>query len=392
MLQRMEGTPPQLQAESFNEALVDAPVEVFEFGPKNVAPVPYSLINELPQQIRKTYEPAQIDDLATAMEITSDSSTDVQFDMYNPLLCARLSPIETEQYLKEYSAFYGITVDPSTLKADESGNYTLLISGHRRKRAIWQLAQKHELDISHIQVQANLRQGIGFEEALVAQVRENTYEKVPPAETAKQIEQFYTYLLSRRSKKPTHKEVAAKLGQSEGIVSTALRFCSLPEEIQELAHNKTLPYSILVKLDKIHEKRKEFYEKEQERGHPFSETIDEYCLHHLHLMVTRILRTRLEKDEKIDQLIKQEVTTLDQRMKYQQDELELLSPEERSARQRLSRSASLLCKQSLSSLAYALDINPSALGPDELTHLERLAAEARAQAQSTAQQQDGLPF
>lgn len=94
MLQRMEGTP-QLQAESFNEALVDAPVEVFEFGPKNVAPVPYSLINELPQQIRKTYEPAQIDDLATAMEITSDSSTDVQFDMYNPLLCARLSPIET---------------------------------------------------------------------------------------------------------------------------------------------------------------------------------------------------------------------------------------------------------------------------------------------------------
>ena len=39
MLQHMEGTP-QLQAESFNEALVDAPVEVFEFGPKNVAPVP----------------------------------------------------------------------------------------------------------------------------------------------------------------------------------------------------------------------------------------------------------------------------------------------------------------------------------------------------------------
>ena len=48
MLQRMEGTPPQLQAESFNEALVDAPVEVFEFGPKNVAPVPYSLVNQSP--------------------------------------------------------------------------------------------------------------------------------------------------------------------------------------------------------------------------------------------------------------------------------------------------------------------------------------------------------
>ena len=47
MLQRMEGTP-QLQAESFNEALVDAPVEVFEFGPKNVAPVPYSLVNQSP--------------------------------------------------------------------------------------------------------------------------------------------------------------------------------------------------------------------------------------------------------------------------------------------------------------------------------------------------------
>lgn len=317
---------------------------------------------------------------------------EVEFDMFNPLLCAHLSHEDTVQYLKEYSEFYGVETDVSELRPDENGRYTILISGHRRKRAIRQLISENDLDISKVRAHVNQRDSITFEKALVAQVRENTYEKVPPEEVARHIEQFYKYLCSTQPEKPTYREIARKLGQSESIVRTALRFCSLPEEIQELAHNKTLPYSILVKLDKIHEKRKEFYEKEQERGHSFSETIDEYCLCHLHLMVTRILRTRLEKDEKIDQLIKQEVTTLDQRMKYQQDELELLSPEERSARQRLSRSASLLCKQSLSSLAYALDINPSALGPDELTHLERLAAEARAQAQSTTQQQDGLPF
>ena len=378
---------------TIGDVLDNDATDFIDFGPKSVSPVTYALINELPQQVRKTYEPAQIDDLAIAMTIPPPSDgAEVEFDMFNPLLCAHLSHEDTVQYLKEYSEFYGVETDVSELRPDENGRYTILISGHRRKRAIRQLISENDLDISKVRAHVNQRDSITFEKALVAQVRENTYEKVPPEEVARHIEQFYKYLCSTQPEKPTHREIARKLGQSENIVSTALRFCSLPEEIQELAHNKTLPYSILVKLDKIHEKRKEFYEKEQERGHPFSETIDEYCLHHLHLMVTRILRTRLEKDEKIDQLIKQEVTTLDQRMKYQQDELELLSPEERSARQRLSRSASLLCKQSLSSLEYALDINPSALGPDELTHLERLAAEARAQAQSTAQQQDGLPF
>lgn len=378
---------------TIGDVLDNDATDFIDFGPKSVSPVTYALINELPQQVRKTYEPAQIDDLAIAMTIPPPSDgAEVEFDMFNPLLCAHLSHEDTVQYLKEYSEFYGVETDVSELRPDENGRYTILISGHRRKRAIRQLISENDLDISKVRAHVNQRDSITFEKALVAQVRENTYEKVPPEEVARHIEQFYKYLCSTQPEKPTYREIARKLGQSESIVRTALRFCSLPEEIQELAHNKTLPYSILVKLDKIHEKRKEFYEKEQERGHPFSETIDEYCLHHLHLMVTRILRTRLEKDEKIDQLIKQEVTTLDQRMKYQQDELVLLSPEERSARQQLSRSASLLCKQSLSSLAYALDINPSALGPDELTHLERLAAEARAQAQSTAQQQDGLPF
>ena len=378
---------------TIGDVLDNDATDFIDFGPKSVSPVTYALINELPQQVRKTYEPAQIDDLAIAMTIPPPSDgAEVEFDMFNPLLCAHLSHEDTVQYLKEYSEFYGVETDVSELRPDENGRYTILISGHRRKRAIRQLISENDLDISKVRAHVNQRDSITFEKALVAQVRENTYEKVPPEEVARHIEQFYKYLCSTQPEKPTYREIARKLGQSESIVRTALRFCSLPEEIQELAHNKTLPYSILVKLDKIHEKRKEFYEKEQERGHPFSETSDKYCLYHLHLMVTRILRTRLEKDEKIDQLIKQEVTTLDQRMKYQQDELELLSPEERSARQRLSRSASLLCKQSLSSLEYALDINPSALGPDELTHLERLAAEARAQAQSTAQQQDGLPF
>ena len=378
---------------TIGDVLDNDATDFIDFGPKSVSPVTYALINELPQQVRKTYEPAQIDDLAIAMTIPPPSDgAEVEFEMFNPLLCAHLSHEDTVQYLKEYSEFYGVETDVAELRPDENGRYTILISGHRRKRAIRQLISENDLDISKVRAHVNQRDSITFEKALVAQVRENTYEKVPPEEVARHIEQFYKYLCSTQPEKPTYREIARKLGQSESIVRTALRFCSLPEEIQELAHNKTLPYSILVKLDKIHEKRKEFYEKEQERGHSFSETIDEYCLCHLHLMVTRILRTRLEKDEKIDQLIKQEVTTLDQRMKYQQDELELLSPEERSARQQLSRSASLLCKQSLSSLEYALDINPSALGPDELTHLERLAAEARAQAQSTAQQQDGLPF
>lgn len=54
---------------------------------------------------------------------------EVEFDMFNPLLCAHLSHEDTVQYLKEYSEFYGVETDVSELRPDENGRYTILISG-----------------------------------------------------------------------------------------------------------------------------------------------------------------------------------------------------------------------------------------------------------------------
>ena len=366
--------------------------DLVEFGPKNVIPMPHSLINELPEQVRKTYEPSQINDLAAAMELMQlEDETHPQFDMYNPLLCAYLTSAEATQYLDKYSVFHNIRpVDISTLRADPQGNYCLLISGHRRKRAIEQLTQKHELDTAHIQIQINLRPHINFEEALIAQVRENTYEKVPPEETAKYVEQFYAYLLSEQTKKPTHIDVARKLGLSESVVATALRFCSLPEEIQVLAQSKTLPYSTVAKLEVILRKRTYYYEHLSSMGQKPYEPVEEYCLEHLRIITNKIMRLRLDRSEKVDKLLQREVATLDQLTLSYQDELVLLSPEMNSAGRQRKRSATLLAETALTSLLYAVGQNPAAIKPADLNRLEELVQEAKNYAKHTEPQEDLL--
>ncbi|NCC19754.1 hypothetical protein EOM33_01705 [Candidatus Saccharibacteria bacterium] len=373
---------------TIGDVLDNDATDFIDFGPKSVSPVTYALINELPQQVRKTYEPAQIDDLAIAMTIPPPSDgAEVEFDMFNPLLCAHLSHEDTVQYLKEYSEFYGVETDVSELRPDENGRYTILISGHRRKRAIRQLISENDLDISKVRAHVNQRDSITFEKALVAQVRENTYEKVPPEEVARHIEQFYKYLCSTQPEKPTHREIARKLGQSENIVSTALRFCSLPEEIQSLANRKVLAFSTVARLAPVYERRKKYYKWMEAGGKVLNESIDDYSLNNLRVLVNSILRAKIESDEKIDRLIRQELAALDQQMAYQQSEFVLLSPDHSVANQ-IKRSATLLARTALSGLSYALEQNPSALTPEQVLELERLVKEAKDAALPSQPSQD----
>ena len=74
--------------------------EAIEFGPKNTHPVFLSCINEI-EQIRKTYPADKIEDLANSIEQVNPSTKEVDFDLYNPLLAALLTPVQAKKYLQE---------------------------------------------------------------------------------------------------------------------------------------------------------------------------------------------------------------------------------------------------------------------------------------------------
>ena len=247
--------------------------EVVYFGPKQVAYVPYDKITEV-EQVRKTYPQEKIDDLMAAIDVTegdaSESGTAPSFDLYNPILCVKLAPEKAAAYLADHADFFGTTPpDPQTLPQDENGDYIILVSGHRRRRAIKGLLEKYAIPEEDAQVSSNLQQYDTFEEALVAQIRENTHEEVQKDELAKTIEQYYRYLVRENpDKKPTYASIARTTGQSESVVSAALRYTRLPQEIRQysIGPHRLLSYSTVVMLEPLMRTLEHYYDAEYGRS------------------------------------------------------------------------------------------------------------------------------
>lgn len=346
-----------------------------EFGPKNTAPVPLPAINEI-EQIRKTYDKQAITELATSIVHEEDGNT--RFDMYNPLLAVCLTPEEAEQYLKEHAAFHEGSQSIDSLTPDHDGNYIILISGHRRKRAIEQLLDQHDIKPECILVNVNLRRGITFEEALVAQVRENTHEKVSPTETAKYIEQLHAYLENKEGAQPTYRRLSMMTGISKGIISTALRFQRLPESIRKLAttHGDILPYSTLVRLEPLMRKRGELYDKLSSLGQTMDgEKRETYVENHLHIAANKIVELRLGAERRI-RYIQQQISDLELQIINAQPSFDLIA-ETSSGTQRKASNAHL-GSAALSALRHAYEDNLGNMPPEQLAKLKELVAEAEA--------------
>ena len=316
-----------------------------EFGPQCVKPVRLQYLNEI-EQVRKEYPEDKIEDLACSVDFSVDADTP-RFDLYNPPLCACLTPEEATTYLLEHASFYG-TVPPSldALTMDDEGNYVILIAGHRRKRAVELLADRYNLDPERAVIRSNLREHISFEDSLVAQVRENTYEKVTPEELAKNIQQYYAYLKKQNpTEPPTYGEISAKIGQSVNIVRDATKFMRLPEEIRNYVKTQRdlVPYSTLVDLEPLMRKLEEYY---QYRGYKGDE--GRFVTDYLHGVVRNIMDNKLDSQTKtVDArlIIKARIEALSIETDFHQDsffnEDELASMRASKARitKRLVRSA-----------------------------------------------------
>jgi hypothetical protein len=346
-----------------------------EFGPKNTAPVPLSAINEI-EQIRKTYDEQAITELATSIVHEEDGNT--WFDMYNPLLAARLTPDEARQYLKEHAVFHEGSQSIDGLTPDHDGNYVILISGHRRKRAIEQLLSQYDIAPEYTLVNVNLRRGITFEEALVAQVRENTHEKVSPTETAKYIEQLHTYLNNKEGIQPTYRRLSMMTGISEGIISTALRFQRLPESIRRLAttHGDILPYSTLVRLEPLMRKRGELYDKLLSLGQTMDgEDCETYVKNHLHIAANKIVKLRLGAEKRIH-FIQQQISDIELQIINAQPSFDLIAETSSGAQRKASNIR--LGGTAISALRHAYEDDLGNMPPEQLADLEEFVAKAKA--------------
>lgn len=361
-----------------------------EFGPKNTEPVSLSHINEL-EQIRKTYDQEAIEDLARSMTHENSETGEISFDMYNPLLAAYLTREEAEEYVAQHAAFYGSSRSIHELIPDQHGNYVILISGHRRKRAIEFIMQENGgVTPDQINVNVNLRRGITFEEALIAQIRENTYEKVSPVETAKNIEQLYIYLLNKTGKKPTYREISAKTSLSESVVGTALQFQQLPDSIKTLAttHGDILPYSTLVKLEPLMRKYGELYDLEKSFGNSMNDEKREvYVENKLQIAINQIVGLRLSA-EKIINYIKNLKQTLEDQILSTQPSFELEEFKIGTAAQ-LRASRRVLGNQAISALELVIRQDPDSV---QLERLENLLENARQAASPIDQHQEALMF
>ena len=323
--------------------------EAIEFGPKNTHPVFLSCINEI-EQIRKTYPADKIEDLANAIEQVDPSTKEVDFDLYNPLLAALLTPVQAKKYLQEHKKFYGesSSTNLSDLTTLENDMTIILVAGHRRKRAIEFLSDKYELGDPMVKV--NLRQGITFEEGLIAQIRENTYEKVSPEETAKNIEQYYQYLLEiDPSKKPKVSTLSAKTGLSEFTIRSGLKYMSIPERIRDISkeYPKVISYTVLVQMEPLMRAHEDYYDF---KG--LSEDKNEYVVNSLLSTVHTILNAKLTTQEHYAKLINGKIDSLNNSISFDQDAFFELERE--TSEEIVRKTGSQLLKTSVSTLRVAL--------------------------------------
>lgn len=291
-----------------------------------------------------------------------------------------------------YATFHNLEETPSLdrLTPDENGRYNILIAGHRRKRAIVKIAKDYGIEPEKISVVSSIRQGVSFEEALLVQLSENTYDEPRPTDIAKYIQQFYDYLLSKNGKKPTYKHIAARTGLSEYKVSNALRYCRLPDDVKDYVEKGLLPYSIAVRLAPFVEKYEKLHSALAKSEPAFGEDKEKFVENHTCAIATKIMKARLKRESQIEELIRNALKELDDQINGTQQGFELLPPPSSQASRDMSEK-----KLAATALAVLYNTAPNILSK-QVDNIEGLLEKARNAARSADElpgpQQGGFDF
>lgn len=345
------------------------------FGPRALQEVPLTAVHEL-QQVRTSYDPEGINELATSMVLNPEIEQDADlvatdaFDLNTPIMVAHFSnELAARRYIHDYAAHYGVDpVDIDSLIEDD-GTVKFLIAGHRRKRALYQLADRFNIDPDDITVSASVYEDPSFAEALRLQLSENVHERPPVQDEARAIERFYRDVVSQQGTPPPIREFASQLGFGETKVRDALAFASLPGEIQGLTDRGLVSYSIVKRFKPLQDAYERLYRREQSGVLP--EELSELVRDSLMTDAARLLSSRLDRSETRANIYIDNITkAVEARVNSQTPLFEWAS---QTPKQMRDRAAQKLSRQAVQSLQW--QVGTGDLAEAELQRLEALRDE-----------------
>ncbi|MFZ1250606.1 MAG: hypothetical protein WAR37_04140 [Candidatus Microsaccharimonas sp.] len=353
---------------------------VIDFGPSRLQMVPFIAINELPQ-VRTTYDPAAIEELAQAIWTDRGDGTisSSDFELANPLLSGRHTKKSAKQFIDNHGEYFHIPtadrIDYQDLTPYDHDTAIILIAGHRRRRAIAHLINHHNLSQDFVRVAGNVRDEIEFDQAVSLQLRENVYDRPSPQDEARAIDLSYRYVQRRTGRVPSLKSLAVELGFKETKVRDAIAFASLPDSIQEYTNSGVLSYSVTRQLKPLFDVFVQYYQSleasSQEAPAKAEFSVREFCDIHLQK------RMQGRSDEKLAMAIKSQVKSIEDSIKYQQGSWEFEGLEA-SPELRARRANRELVRTAISVMRYRL--NTGEMSDEEIADLEKLIASHRSAA------------
>jgi hypothetical protein len=302
-----------------------------EFGPRDIQFVPLGSIVPL-EQVRKEYAPEALEELKDSMVRETDEG--LEFNLLNPLVVAQLDSEHAARYVAELNTFWDTEFSLADLPADEaSGDYLILIAGHRRLRSIHGIVEDHELDRDTVRVSVVPHHNISFEDAIVLQLHENIYERPNPTEEAEAIRMYYE-AMRRKDARYTKAACARALNFSPEKIQRALAYSSLPDQVKDLVRTGVLSYGVGIEISRAQVEYLKRYHQLHGRGElePTDEltTPEEFAEYDTFTLAMRICakmqRERI-RGRRLEEHLRAVVADLRQRNSFEQGEFDLMLEE-----------------------------------------------------------------
>ena len=220
-------------------------VEAIHFELKHVQNVPWAELNVL-SQTRKHMQPEGMDELTRAIESLDDEGRP-RNELFHPPMVNRMDHAHAETYVADLNLCHGTSHTLDDLVLGSDGQYKVVIAGHRRRFAAGRLIDKYGADPATSTLPCSVYENLSFREALRKQIDENTHQSLSVTEVARAIQATYRYGIATGSY-VSIPDCVHDLPFGDEKVRNALKFCELPDTLQEWVENGHLPYGTAVAL------------------------------------------------------------------------------------------------------------------------------------------------
>ena len=218
--------------------------------------LPFESISRL-EQPRRTFE-----------EIPSLADSIAVHGVANPITVAQLSEEACARYLDVINKVWGTvhaSADLETLTLEREKKFHILIAGERRYRAIGLLKEQgcedcqaeeiaetcYENHFGRSEVEVRLMVNVSARDALDLQSAENIHKRVPPHEDARFLYEYYRFV-KEDEPEYTLRGFARGVSRGEEQIRDAIRFCELPENVQDSVKLGQISYGIAIQISRLH--------------------------------------------------------------------------------------------------------------------------------------------